>query len=292
MPKVKVSVHPDCTVLDYTHFSVLFSKQRKLPVCCAVNIDGKNFVQINRSRDVWKKDTAVLNDQVTESFYSITNQEFHKGHIVRRLDPCWGNKAEAKQAEEDTFHYTNACPQHRKFNPQIWLELERSILEKGAVHAEQKIAVFSGPVLHKGDKPFIKKADEELIFIPSHFWKVVVWQKTDGKLYAVGFMQSQKGLIERLVDQQYKKPRTRAIAADTYYEDLKFKNNAVYQVSISLIEKLAGISFAKTGINFPAVKNNSMELTVKKDYSNAVRGGRFRSAAGESNIEIAGMNLG
>lgn len=292
MPGVDHKIHPSAKTLDYTHFSILFSPDRKLPVCCAVNIDGKNFVPINRTRDVWKKEPKVLNTQVAESFYKITNKEFHKGHIVRRLDPCWGDKSKAKQAEEDTFHYTNASPQHRKFNPQIWLELERSILEKGAVHSAQKISVFSGPVLHVNDKPYIKKVDGEFVFIPSHFWKIVAWKKTNGKIYAVGFIQSQKELIAKLIDQGYKRIRARGLAKDDYYENIRFKNNAVYQVNIPLIEKIAGISFPQMGIHFPSVKNDSMELKVKQDFPKATRAGRFRGPKGQAKISITGMILG
>lgn len=291
LPGIRKNQHRNVCNIDYTHFSIVFSIDRMLPLCCAVNIDGRNFVQIKRTKDVWKKEISVFDHQIAESFYKETKLQFHKGHIVRRLDPCWGTKTQAKQAENDTFYYTNACPQHRKFNPKIWLELERAILEKGAVHKSQKISVFSGPILHYSDKPYIYKIDGRDIFIPSHFWKIVVWKKSNLKIYAVGFIQSQKEHIARLVNHGYKKPRVRGRAIDDYFENINFKNNAVYQVSIPVIEKIAGISFKKKGIIFPRVKNKSMELVVENDFSKAKSNDRFRSLTGKTKISISGIVL-
>jgi hypothetical protein len=31
---------------------------------------------------------------------------FQKGHLVRRIDPCWGEDEVALAAEADTFHWT------------------------------------------------------------------------------------------------------------------------------------------------------------------------------------------
>jgi endonuclease G len=221
LPEIESNYLADNILLDYTHFSILYSKKRKQPICTAVNIDGKSYLPFNRGNDIWKHDQKVIGFQIAEQFYPKTNQEFHKGHIVRRLDPCWGDEATSKKAEEDTFHYTNASPQHRKFNPKIWLELEKNLLEKGAVSLDQKISVFSGPVLNPIDKPYNNPLVEEEILIPSHFWKIVIWKKTNGKIYAVGFMQSQKEYIDKLVDQNFEKAVFRD--HDDYYENIKFK---------------------------------------------------------------------
>jgi DNA/RNA endonuclease G (NUC1) len=74
------------------------------------------------------------------------------------------------------------------------------------------------------------------VFIPSVFWKVVIWNKTDGRRAAAGFMQSQKDLIDNLVDQNYGIDIPRR-DIDIHLENLKFKNDEVYQVDITNIEK-------------------------------------------------------
>jgi endonuclease G, mitochondrial len=277
--------------LHYTHFSVIFSKDRKQPVCTAVNIDGKEFVEIKRKEkaDKWVFDKTIQeNEQLGHSFYSNTNADFHKGHIVRRLDPSWGNNEEAARGEKDTFHYTNASPQHREFNPKIWLELERNVLEKGAVSQDEKITVFAGPVLSPADKPFIKLINEDLVFIPNRFWKIIIWNKTDGRTAAVGFMQSQETLIQRWLDQGYGKDRDRG-ALDDYFENMKFKNEAVYQVNISDIQNLTGLSFSLEDTFLPNVKEKMKELTIGIQKGSKYAG-RYRGSSNEE-ISVDGLVL-
>jgi endonuclease G len=273
-------------ILSYTNFTVNFCISRKVPVYTAVNIHGKSFVQINRESTPWRYENALTTTcQIGEDFYPYTNGQFHKGHIVRRIDVSWG--AKAVQGQVDTFHYTNACPQHKKFNPAIWLELERNILEKGAVEFEKKLCVFAGPVLSNLDKPSYIKMNGECIFIPSVFWKVVIWNKTDGRRAAVGFMQSQKDLIDNLVDQNYGIDIPRR-DIDTHLENLKFKNDEVYQVDIKNIEKATGLKFPLHNLYLPAVPNIS-----KLTQPERVSGGREREIADirTANITVEGMNL-
>jgi endonuclease G, mitochondrial len=293
LPKVG-PLHPvlkNNVLLHYTHFSVFYSRDRKQPICTAVNINGKDFVEIKRKgkADKWLYDGNVgKKEQLGQDFYSLTNQDFHKGHIVRRLDPCWGNGTESKKAEADTFHYTNASPQHRKFNPAIWLELERNILEKGAVAHDEKISVLAGPVLSPADKPFIHQINNELIFIPHRFWKIIIWKKETGSICAVGFMQSQESKIDNWVDQSYGKDRTRS-ALDDHFENMKFKDDAVYQVNISEIEKVTGLLFDLKGIVLPKVKTAMKEVT-RGIKSGLAYKGRYRSTA-EENISVEGLVL-
>lgn len=279
------------TLLDYENFSIFFSEERKQPIYCAVNIDGSKFVEILRKQDNWRHDERILKEnQISEEFYDLTNMDFHRGHLVRRLDPCWGTQDSAKKAEEDTFFFTNASPQHRDFNPRIWLELERCVLEKGAKANDAKISVFCGPILSRIDNPFIKEVNGKKILLPTHFWKIIVWEKDETSVCAVGFIQSQKDLIWRWVkirgdERGDKKPKEES--GFTNFENLKFKNDAIYQVSISLIEKVTGLTFDFKNTQLPKVKDNYMELVVKNDYSGAVKNGRYRCESNEENIALS-----
>jgi endonuclease G len=280
-------------ILPYTHFSVFYSKDRKQPISTAVNIDGKNFMEIKRKEnsDTWLFDNKVdVSEQIGKDFYSQTQGDFQKGHIVRRLDPCWGDPAVTLQGERDTFHYCNASPQHRKFNPAIWLELERNILEKGAVAYDEKITVLAGPVLSPADKPFIKKINNELIFIPSRFWKIIFWRKLDSKIFAVGFMQSQENLIYRWVDQNYGKARTRG-PMDDHFENMQFKNNAVYQVNITDIEKTTGLKFDLKNIQLPKVSTNAGISELIRGSQNVRRSQKRYRNTDEKTTSIEGMIL-
>ncbi len=92
---------------------------------------------------------------------------FDRGHLVRRLDPCWGDDGEVTNANEDTFHFTNCSPQHKDLNQKTWLELENYVLNR-ATDNNFLVTVFTGPVLSPVDGYY------DGVQIPSEFWKVVV----------------------------------------------------------------------------------------------------------------------
>jgi endonuclease G, mitochondrial len=107
--------------LKYTHFSIVIRKSRRLAFYTAVNIDGAKLKNIERTRDKWYFDPRINQDyQAGPRLYS--DNKLDRGHLVRRLDPVWGELAE--NGNLDTFHFTNCAPQHKLLNQKTWLELE------------------------------------------------------------------------------------------------------------------------------------------------------------------------
>src|SRR5690606_16689258 len=79
-----------------------------------------------------------------------------RGHMVRRAETNWGDSdAEARRADLDSFHYTNASPQHAGLNrnDEMWLGLEDYILTNAVTHGFCA-NVFSGPVYADDDPQF------------------------------------------------------------------------------------------------------------------------------------------
>jgi endonuclease G, mitochondrial len=247
--------------LRYTHFSICYSVTRKQPIFTAVNIDGKSYKPSSRrlTAERWYRDTKVAKeDQLDNSFYSLSQGHFHRGHLVRRLDPGWGTPKASTAGRLATFHFTNASPQHAKFNPAIWLELERNVLEYGAVKFGTKLSVFSGPVLAPDDEPFFKLWKGLKVLIPARFWKIIVWQREDGKVAAVGFIQSQKALISDLLE---RKVSMRA-PVDDHFQNLKFKGDAVYQIDIKLISKITNLNFNWKKVVYPLGNSRKVRLDI------------------------------
>ena len=94
-----------------------------------------------RDRDVWRFDPRIPQTaQLGNDLYRGNNLD--RGHQVRRLDPVWGEEDEALLAQEDTFHYTNACPQHKDLNQREWNDLEDYVLDNAGAH-ELKVSVLT-----------------------------------------------------------------------------------------------------------------------------------------------------
>ena len=176
--------------LKYTNFSVVMSKSRGLAFYTAVNIDGSKLEQLERNNDVWYYDPRIEREfQYGPELYS--NNDLDRGHLVRRLDPVWG--ANFKDANEDTFHFSNCSPQHKNLNQKTWLDLEDYILRNADVH-DLKVNVFTGPVFNQNDLIYRGK-----YLIPSEFWKVVTIVKNDdNSISSTAYLQTQKQLIEDL----------------------------------------------------------------------------------------------
>jgi endonuclease G, mitochondrial len=196
--------------LRYTHFGVRFSASRRQPLMTAVNIDGASLVQIKRSNDRWFHDGRIdLARQLGRDDYD--DPQIDRGHMVRRQDPNWdpaaapgGPSALATLANGDTFHYTNAAPQHSDMNQgkTLWLGLEDLVLESARTHGFRACA-FTGPVFGEDD-PEIKPG----VFAPLEFWKLVVMIDADQrKLHATAYLLSQGDMIRRLLE---KRSRTEA----------------------------------------------------------------------------------
>ena len=162
--------------LKYTNFSVVMSKSRGLAFYTAVNIDGSKLEQLERNNDVWYYDPRIEREfQYGPELYS--NNDLDRGHLVRRLDPVWG--ANFKDANEDTFHFSNCSPQHKNLNQKTWLDLEDYILRNADVH-DLKVNVFTGPVFNQNDLIYRGK-----YLIPSEFWKVVTIVKNDDDILSL-----------------------------------------------------------------------------------------------------------
>jgi endonuclease G len=178
--------------LDYRHFSVVMARSRRMALYTAVNINGKKLLSFKRGDDLWYLDPRIKTEQQIGNAEAYTGNPLDRGHLVRRLDPVWGDQDVAKQAEEDTFHYTNSVPQHSALNQRTWLSLEDYVLNRTA-DEDMKACVFTGPILRDDDPPYRK------IQLPREFWKVAVAvDKDTKKLSAAGYLLSHAAKIEGL----------------------------------------------------------------------------------------------
>lgn len=220
--------------LKYHHYSVVINKDRRLAFFTAVNIDGNKSKRPNRENDRWFYDPRIKKEeQCGNELYE--GNSLDRGHLVRRLDPAWGDDDQmVKTANDDTFHWTNCSPQHEDFNQsqKLWAGLEDYILNN-ADNQDLKVSVFSGPVFANDDAVY------RGVKLPKQFWKVVVMPKSDNKLSATAYIISQKDLIANLE------------------AEFTFGQYKTFQVSIETIEQLTGLSFVNLKTVQPVISSES-----------------------------------
>ena len=182
--------------LAFTHFTVLLQPDRRLAVVTGVNLDGAQLLDLDRGDD-WHLDPRIpATEQAGPEVYA--DNDFDRGHLVRRRDPVWGSPATATQANHDSFTYVNAAPQAALFNqgPTLWAGLEDYLLDHARTY-RQRLSVYTAPVLAVDDPTY---RDMQ---IPRRYWKIAAWTTptstdtdTEGQtLAATGYVLDQTELL-------------------------------------------------------------------------------------------------
>ena len=241
LPRPRQSIAKDVVGADgtkvahYTHYSLAMRRSRRLAAYVAWNIDGSNITKPNDKSATWDTDDRIPDDaQVGAVIYDAT--VFDKGHIAKREDLLWGGKTVAKKANDDSFSYANATPQHENFNrlaPALWKSLEDELYRQVSVQ-DYRVSVFGGPVFRSDDRNFKPKkapAGFKPIGIPREFYKILAYvDEDDGELKVHAFRLSQEDLIGGQLE----------AAAPEALDLEEFK---MYQVSVSQLESLTRLNF-------------------------------------------------
>jgi endonuclease G, mitochondrial len=212
--------------IDYCHFSLWLSKSRKFPRVVAWNIDGDAVRSISRTGIPFKVDErgGLEKFQIDDELYA--DNPFDRGHVARRADLCWGPLSEARQANRDSFFFSNITPQHARFNQGmrggLWGQLEDAIFNDIKV-ANLRVSLMGGPILRSTDPEY-----RGLARVPREFWKLVAYtDDSDGKHKVRAFVLTQRDLVKDVVS-----------------ELLELEEFRWYQVPLSRIESESGIRFA------------------------------------------------
>jgi endonuclease G len=253
----------DEIILSYLHYSAVIHKARKFPIMTAVNIHGDQLQHPGDRSGRFRRDIRMDDEfQPAANFYERKlgddPVQFSRGHLVRRLDPCWGTRDEAGIADLHTFHYTNAAPQVQGFNAGDWLSIEDYVLDRAQVK-DRKMTVFTGPVFRDQDPVYGESREGGSWRIPVTYWKVAVIEKPDNQIAATAFLQGQTKFIEALLE-----TRVFANLRKNTISDLQSDN---LQTTIRTIEQ-------ETGLNFEMLRehdvSNALEATRKTRFLRSV----------------------
>jgi endonuclease G len=227
-------------ILDYLHFSCVVHRERKLPMLTAVNIHGAKLQNV-KSSGTWRRDIRMDPDlQPGDNLYARKEGTdpivFQRGHLVRRVNPCWGDTAaEAKLAERHTYHFSNAAPQIARYNNVDWGDLEDYVLDRTQT-LEQRVTVFSGPIFKPHDPSYGASRKGGPWQIPVTFWKIAVIEKPNGKIAAAAFIVGQVQFLSALFE-------ARVFTGLQPYTLDEIKTRKI-QTTIENVEKETGLNFS------------------------------------------------
>jgi endonuclease G len=238
-------------VLNYRNYSVVMHKDRRVAFFSAANIDGGvEFSGLSRPPDRWLWDDRIeRKHQIGNDFYA--KNKIDRGHLTRREDLEWGvDPVDATRRANGTCTWPNCSPQHELFNQdkhpdkaiRLWHGLERYILEQTARQYRFKVQSFTGPVFGEFDPEY------RGVKIPLDYWKVVVAVDANDKLFATGYVLSQRDVLD-------------VTKLDEAALEVPFGKFQTYQRPLAEIEEATGLTFADgTGQSLSAVDPLAKEL--------------------------------
>lgn len=167
-------------IVKYGGYTVSYNVAAKLPHWVAYELT-KNETSGEHSREGmrFRCDEAFLYPQAEDSDYR--NSGWARGHMAPAADFKWSSKA-----MEETFYFTNCCPQNQQLNGGMWSTLEKKVRDYAVKYG--KVWVVTGPLIGKNINGTIGK---NKVTVPDSFFKALLI-KSGGKFHSIAFIMENR----------------------------------------------------------------------------------------------------
>ncbi|MCD8260728.1 MAG: DNA/RNA non-specific endonuclease, partial [Bacteroides sp.] len=189
-------------IITHTGYTVSYNEDWRLPSWVAYELTQEKVQGTVKRATKFIPDPQVKGAQAQNSDY--TNSGYDRGHMAPAGDMKW-----SKQAMDESFFFSNICPQDRKLNGGRWKDVEEKVREWAT--ADSAIVIVYGPIM--GKKP--KTLGTGKVAIPDAFYKVAL-SPYQSPLSAIGFIMKNENVRGKLQE---------------------------YMVTIDSVETITGIDF-------------------------------------------------
>ena len=156
-------------------------------------------------------DPTVKSPKATREDYSRSGWD--KGHMAPRADMKW-----SYQALEESYFFTNICPQDHEMNSQAWRKIEE--LTRRMARRHGSVLVVCGPVYDNEEHTHI---GPNCVHVPDRFYKALAVRAGE-EWQTVGF------LVEN--NRQNRSPRSYAVPVDSVEAVLTATRHAAVPVDL------------------------------------------------------------
>ena len=162
-------------ILKRTGYVASYNKTTLLPNWVAWHLTAERTEgSAKRSGVDFAEDTEVPEPRATD--WDYYNSGYGRGHMCPAADNKW-----SKKAMEESFLFTNMCPQNGNLNRGDWNEMEMACRKWAKKYGD--LYIVCGPILYKGKHKTIGK---NKVVVPEAFFKVVL--RTGDDPQAIGFI--------------------------------------------------------------------------------------------------------
>ena len=176
--KLVMQTSPEGTpeqILKRTGYVTSYNRTTLLPNWVAWHLTAERTEGSAKRSDVdFAEDNEVPEPRATD--WDYYNSGYDRGHMCPAADNKW-----SKKAMEESFLFTNMCPQNSNLNRGDWNEMEMACRKWAKKYGG--IYIVCGPILYKGKHKTIGK---NKVVVPEAFFKVVL--RTGDEPQAIGFI--------------------------------------------------------------------------------------------------------
>ena len=150
-------------VISYSGYYVVYNPEYKLPRYVQYElVASETEGESTRTGLNFRKDPSAKVAQAEDSDYR--NSGWSRGHMAPAGDFKWSDKA-----MEETFYFTNCCPQNQALNAGQWSTLEKKV--RGWAKRFGSVTVATGPLVWENTYGTIG-ANE--VVVPDAFFKAIL----------------------------------------------------------------------------------------------------------------------
>ena len=158
-------------------YTVSYNRETRCPNWVAWHLTKNHTSGRNqRSGEIFTEDTSVPTPRATNTDYY--NSRYDRGHMC----PAGDNKWDA-QAMQETFLFTNICPQNHGLNKYEWNDVEMLCRQWAKKYGA--IDIVCGPLYAKDVEP--RYIGRNKVRVPDAFFKVVLCRQGTPKAIAFVF---------------------------------------------------------------------------------------------------------
>ena len=183
----------DEDIVVHTGYTASYNHQTLVPNWVAWELTDEEAAGTNEGQYSFSRDPDVKYPKAQREDYS--NSGWDKGHMAPRADMKW-----SCQAMEESYYFTNICPQDHEMNSQAWRKIEE--LTRRMARRYGAVMVVCGPVFDSSEHRHIGPA---CVHVPDRFFKALAINTADG-------WQTVAVLVDN--NRQDGSPRRYAVAVD------------------------------------------------------------------------------
>lgn len=216
--KKLVNYGVDALLISHNGYLISYDEENLIPHWVSYTLSSCNVISTPPpSKPNFQQDPKCI-DKKQADYSDYKKSGWSRGHMAPAADFKW-----SVQAYEETYVYTNCCPQNAELNNGSWNILENKIRKWALEYGE--IDIVTGPII--GDNHF-GALGKSRVTIPNSFFKAVL-VKVDGNESCVGFVMNNTTEKQSLLDSFVSINKLESITSIDFFPEIDDNNEDVIE---------------------------------------------------------------